>query len=230
MTFSVAGRDPRTGDIGVAVASKFLAVDALVPFVKSGVGAVATQSYVNPNFGPDGLALRAGGRAGTARRGRALPGTGHGHRAAAIRAGGPSGAQRDLDRRGRPRLGGELGRPGRGDSGQPAGRARGGRRHARGLGSRGHAVPPPPPAVCPAGRRRGRRRPSRAAVGGPGVRRAGAGVRGPDRRLGEPACRRPRRSLRGTGAAAETARLCCLGARRRAGRWRRRSWAGCAPC
>ena len=62
MTFSVAGRDPRTGDIGVAVASKFLAVDALVPFVKSGVGAVATQSYVNPNFGPDGLAL-AGGRA-----------------------------------------------------------------------------------------------------------------------------------------------------------------------
>ncbi len=60
MTFSVAGRDPRTGDISVAVASKFLAVGALVPFVKSGVGAVATQSYVNPNFGPDGLALRAG--------------------------------------------------------------------------------------------------------------------------------------------------------------------------
>lgn len=199
MTFSVAGRDPRTGDIGVAVASKFLAVVALVPFVKSGVAAHFT-------------------------------GTGHGHRAAAIRAGGPSGAQRDLDRRGRPRLSGELGQPGRGDSGQPAGRATGGRRYARGLGSRGHAAPPPPPAVCPAGRRRGRRRPSRAAVGGPGVRRAGAGVRGPDRRLGEPACRRPRRSLRGTGAAAETARLCCLGARRRAGRWRRRSWAGCAPC
>ncbi|MFC4637479.1 DUF1028 domain-containing protein [Deinococcus hohokamensis] len=61
MTFSIVGRDPQTGDLGVAVASKFLAVGALVPFVRSGVGAVATQSYVNPNFGPDGLALLAGG-------------------------------------------------------------------------------------------------------------------------------------------------------------------------
>lgn len=61
MTFSVVGRDPRTGDLGVAVASKFLAVGALVPFVRGGVGAVATQSYVNPNFGPDGLNLLAQG-------------------------------------------------------------------------------------------------------------------------------------------------------------------------
>ncbi|WP_449257588.1 DUF1028 domain-containing protein [Deinococcus taklimakanensis] len=109
MTFSVAERDPRTGDIGVAVASKFLAVDALVPFVKSGVGAVATQSYVNPNFGPDGLALLAGGQAPQDVAAH-FAGTGHGHRAAAIWAGEPSGAQRDLDRRGLPRLGGELGR------------------------------------------------------------------------------------------------------------------------
>lgn len=229
MTFSVVERDPRTGDIGVAVASKFLAVDALVPFVKSGVGAVATQSYVNPNFGPDGLALRVGGQAPQ-------------DVAAHFQAQDTDIGQRqfgrvDLQGRSATLTGGDghgwagsWAGPGRGDSGQPAGRARGGRRHARGLGSRGHAAPPPPPAVCPAGRRRGRRRPSRAAVGGPGVRRAGAGVRGPDRRLCEPACRRPRRSLRRTGAAAETARLCCLGARRRAGRWRRRSWAGCAPC
>ncbi|MFC4426091.1 DUF1028 domain-containing protein [Deinococcus navajonensis] len=61
MTFSIVGRDPLTGDLGVAVASKFLAVGALVPFVRSGVGAVATQSYVNPNFGPDGLSLMSGG-------------------------------------------------------------------------------------------------------------------------------------------------------------------------
>ncbi|MDO4244580.1 MAG: DUF1028 domain-containing protein [Deinococcus sp.] len=61
MTFSIVGRDPRTGDLGVAVASKFLAVGALVPFVRGGVGAVATQSYVNPNFGPDGLNLLAQG-------------------------------------------------------------------------------------------------------------------------------------------------------------------------
>lgn len=61
MTFSIVGRDAATGDIGVAVASKFLAVGALVPFVRAGVGAVATQSYVNPNFGPDGLRLLAEG-------------------------------------------------------------------------------------------------------------------------------------------------------------------------
>lgn len=61
MTFSIVGRDPATGDLGVAVASKFLAVGALVPFVRSGVGAVATQSYVNPTFGPEGLRLLAAG-------------------------------------------------------------------------------------------------------------------------------------------------------------------------
>ncbi|EYB66852.1 hypothetical protein DEIPH_ctg064orf0014 [Deinococcus phoenicis] len=61
MTFSIVGRDPLTGDLGVAVASKFLAVGALVPFARAGVGAVATQSYVNPNFGPDGLRLLSEG-------------------------------------------------------------------------------------------------------------------------------------------------------------------------
>ncbi|CAM3503688.1 DUF1028 domain-containing protein [Deinococcus saxicola] len=61
MTFSIVGRDAATGDIGVAVASRFLAVGALVPFVRAGVGAVATQSYVNPNFGPDGLRLLSSG-------------------------------------------------------------------------------------------------------------------------------------------------------------------------
>ncbi|GAA5437163.1 DUF1028 domain-containing protein [Deinococcus aquaticus] len=61
MTFSIVGRDARTGDLGVAVASKFLAVGALVPFVQGGVGAVATQSYVNPTFGPEGLRLLSSG-------------------------------------------------------------------------------------------------------------------------------------------------------------------------
>ncbi|MFC4453084.1 DUF1028 domain-containing protein [Deinococcus sonorensis] len=63
MTFSIVGRDARTGDLGVAVASKFLAVGALVPYARSGVGAVATQSYVNPKFGPDGLRLLSEGYA-----------------------------------------------------------------------------------------------------------------------------------------------------------------------
>ena len=56
-TFSLVAQDPETGDLGVAVASKFLAVGAVVPHAEAGVGAVATQSYANPRFGPQGLAL-----------------------------------------------------------------------------------------------------------------------------------------------------------------------------
>ncbi|MDM7324860.1 MAG: DUF1028 domain-containing protein [Thermus sp.] len=56
-TFSLVAQDPKTGDLGVAVASKFLAVGSVVPFARAGVGAVATQSYANPRFGPQGLAL-----------------------------------------------------------------------------------------------------------------------------------------------------------------------------
>lgn len=62
MTFSIVGFDPKTKELGVAVASKFLAVGAFVPYAKAGVGAVATQSWVNPNFGPDGLDLMSQGK------------------------------------------------------------------------------------------------------------------------------------------------------------------------
>lgn len=58
-TFSLVARDEATGDLGVAVASKFLAVGAVVPYAKAGVGAVATQSYVNSQFGTLGLDLLA---------------------------------------------------------------------------------------------------------------------------------------------------------------------------
>lgn len=51
-TFSLVARDPENGDLGVVTASKFLAVGAVVPFAKAGVGAVATQSYANTSFGP----------------------------------------------------------------------------------------------------------------------------------------------------------------------------------
>lgn len=54
-TFSIVARDPDNGDLGVAVASKFLAVGAAVPWAKAGVGAIATQSYVNTSYGPRGL-------------------------------------------------------------------------------------------------------------------------------------------------------------------------------
>ncbi len=56
-TFSIVGADPRTGEVGVAVASKFLAVGSVVPFAQAGIGAVATQSYANTTYGPRGLQL-----------------------------------------------------------------------------------------------------------------------------------------------------------------------------
>lgn len=61
MTFSIAAIDQDAGDVGVAVASKFLAVGAIVPWAAAGAGAVATQSYSNVAFGPRGLALMGGG-------------------------------------------------------------------------------------------------------------------------------------------------------------------------
>lgn len=56
-TFSIVAADPATGEVGVAVASKFLAVGNVVPWAKPGVGAVATQALANVSFGPEGLAL-----------------------------------------------------------------------------------------------------------------------------------------------------------------------------
>src|SRR3954447_11400182 len=55
MTFSIVARDPETGDLGIAVASKFLAVGAVVPHARAGVGAVATQSAANVTYGREGL-------------------------------------------------------------------------------------------------------------------------------------------------------------------------------
>lgn len=56
-TYSIVGWDSLTGDLGVAVQSKFLAVGAVVPFAKAGVGAVATQALANTSYGPKGLSL-----------------------------------------------------------------------------------------------------------------------------------------------------------------------------
>lgn len=60
-TFSIVARDSATGELGVAVASRFFAVGSVVPWAKAGVGAVATQAYANTTFGPRGLALLEGG-------------------------------------------------------------------------------------------------------------------------------------------------------------------------
>ena len=61
-TYSIVARDSLTGDLGVGVQSKFLAVGAVVPYAKAGVGAVATQAFANTTFGPDGLDLLEQGK------------------------------------------------------------------------------------------------------------------------------------------------------------------------
>ncbi|WP_027965339.1 DUF1028 domain-containing protein [Halalkalibacillus halophilus] len=61
-TFSIIGHDPETGELGIAVQSKFLGVGAVVPWAKAGVGAVATQSMANMAYGPDGLELLKNGK------------------------------------------------------------------------------------------------------------------------------------------------------------------------
>ncbi len=58
-TFSIVAYDPESGDLGVATQSKFLAVGAVVPWARAGVGAIATQSYANTTYGPEGLRLMA---------------------------------------------------------------------------------------------------------------------------------------------------------------------------
>jgi uncharacterized Ntn-hydrolase superfamily protein len=60
-TYSIAACDLEAGQWGVGVQSKFLAAGSLVPWAEPGAGAIATQAYANPRYGPDGLELlRAG--------------------------------------------------------------------------------------------------------------------------------------------------------------------------
>jgi uncharacterized Ntn-hydrolase superfamily protein len=60
-TYSIVARDPNTGEIGVAVQSHWFSVGPLVPWAEAGVGAVATQSFVDVSYGPLGLELMRGG-------------------------------------------------------------------------------------------------------------------------------------------------------------------------
>lgn len=63
-TYSIVARDPATGEIGVAVQSHWFAIGPLVPWAEAGVGAVATQSFVDASYGPLGLDLMRAGRSG----------------------------------------------------------------------------------------------------------------------------------------------------------------------
>ena len=61
-TYSIAACDLDAGQWGVATQSKFLGVGSVVPWAEPGVGAIATQAYANPRYGPDGLALLRDGK------------------------------------------------------------------------------------------------------------------------------------------------------------------------
>lgn len=60
-TFSIVARDPVTGDLGVAVQSHWFSVGSVATWAEPGVGAVATQSFAEPSYGPKGLALMRDG-------------------------------------------------------------------------------------------------------------------------------------------------------------------------
>jgi uncharacterized Ntn-hydrolase superfamily protein len=62
MTWSIIARDDFTGHFGIAVATRFFAVGARVPYIAAGIGAIATQALVNPYYGIDGLKLLREGR------------------------------------------------------------------------------------------------------------------------------------------------------------------------
>lgn len=62
-TYSIVARDPATGELGVAVQSHWFSVGSIVSWAEAGVGAVATQSFVDPSYGPLGLSLMKAGRA-----------------------------------------------------------------------------------------------------------------------------------------------------------------------
>jgi uncharacterized Ntn-hydrolase superfamily protein len=62
MTWSIIARDELTGQFGIAVATRFFEVGALVPHISAGVGGIATQALINPYYGIDGLKLLREGR------------------------------------------------------------------------------------------------------------------------------------------------------------------------
>jgi uncharacterized Ntn-hydrolase superfamily protein len=81
MTWSIVARDPASGALGVAIATRFFAVGALCPHAESGVGALSTQALVNPHYGRQGLEwLRSGLPAAEAVKRLVAPDEGREHR------------------------------------------------------------------------------------------------------------------------------------------------------
>ena len=198
-TFSIAACDLDAGQWGVATQSKFLAVGSVVPWAEPHVGAVATQAYANPRYGPQGLELlRAGapgrgGRTAADRRGR-------GTRAPPARRRRRRGTRRDLHRLGVPGLGGRPNGRRVCRAGQhPRVRRDGGRDRRDVRVERGPARGAPD--RVPRGRAGGRRRQPWTAVSRAARRREGRRLRGPLRRRRRPPRRRPRAPDRGAAPA-----------------------------
>src|SRR5918993_3614224 len=63
-TYSIVARDPDTGELGVAVQSHWFSVGPIVAWAEAGVGAIATQSFVDPSYGKNGLDLMRSGKSG----------------------------------------------------------------------------------------------------------------------------------------------------------------------
>jgi uncharacterized Ntn-hydrolase superfamily protein len=81
VTWSIIARDEATGRVGIIVATRFFAAGALVPHIKTGVGAVATQAFLNPLYGPQGLAWLEAGQSAEETVGRlTTPDGGRDHR------------------------------------------------------------------------------------------------------------------------------------------------------
>ena len=162
-TYSIVARDERSGQLGVAVQSHYFSVGPLVSWAEPGVGAVATQSVVEPAYGPRGLRpLRRGARRPTrcaAARGRRARGGAPGRDRRQARPRGGAHRRALHPRGGPPRGGRRLG------AGQHDGAADRAGRDDRGL-------PRPPAASWPAACSRRSRRPSaRAATSAAASRR-----------------------------------------------------------
>jgi uncharacterized Ntn-hydrolase superfamily protein len=63
LTYSIVARDPETGELGVAVQSRYFAAGRVVPWIEPGVGVVASQAFANPMYGHEGLRLLRAGQA-----------------------------------------------------------------------------------------------------------------------------------------------------------------------
>ena len=194
MTWSIIARDHATGQLGIAVATKFFAVGACVPHIAARFGGIATQALVNPYYGIDGVKLLREGRTPeeiikTLDRGRRRP------RKPATAHHGCEGPHRRAHRPGMRR----MVRAYRGrrlfDCRQHAGGRCRARRHRECLCRQRE------PALCAtadrshAGRRSGRRRQARKTIGGASDPWRGRMVRS------RPARRRPRRSATRAGTA-----------------------------